>query len=168
LTGGASANTLDATAFTGPVYLFGLAGNDVLRGGTKNDILVGGDDNDTVTGGKGRDLLIGGLGADLLDGGNGDDILIGGATAFDNSVTNLDLVMKEWSRTTVGYRGRVNHLMGTTTGGKNGTVFLNSTTVSNDLAVDNLTGGKNVDWFLTSAGDVVTDPTGTEINTVVP
>ncbi|MBM83982.1 MAG: hypothetical protein CMJ78_25790 [Planctomycetaceae bacterium] len=43
LTGGASDNTLDASAFTlGSVSLFGMAGNDVLAGGAGSDNLNGG------------------------------------------------------------------------------------------------------------------------------
>lgn len=42
LTGGPSANVLDASAFTRNVTLFGLGGNDTLRGGNRADILVGG------------------------------------------------------------------------------------------------------------------------------
>lgn len=57
LTGGASANTIDASALSSGVIaqLAGLDGNDILTGGSGNDIL-GGD--------KGDDLLIGGLGYD--------------------------------------------------------------------------------------------------------
>lgn len=46
LTGGASANTLDASAFTGDATLIGLGGADRLIGGTGNDILIGGLGND--------------------------------------------------------------------------------------------------------------------------
>ncbi|WP_282011979.1 LEPR-XLL domain-containing protein [Nitrospina watsonii] len=42
LTGGNSANTLDASAFTGDVTLSGLGGVDRLIGGTGNDTLIGG------------------------------------------------------------------------------------------------------------------------------
>ena len=51
--------------------LFGLAGDDVLRGGTQADCIVGGAGNDTITGGNGNDVLIGGPGSDQLDGGAG-------------------------------------------------------------------------------------------------
>ncbi len=78
LTGGAGANNLDASAFTGNVTLSGGAGNDTLLGGSGNDALLGGDGTDSLVGGAGADTLIGGLGNDRLLGGNGDDFLIGG------------------------------------------------------------------------------------------
>ena len=70
--------------------MFGLAGNDLLRGGLGIDALDGGDGNDqrygdqgkdSLTGGNGNDLLDGGTGIDALDGGAGDDRLDGGAGA---------------------------------------------------------------------------------------
>lgn len=66
LRGGISNNLLDATAFTGRTWLYGLAGDDVLKGGTNNDLLSGGDGNDTLFGGLGRDRLAGGRGVNLL------------------------------------------------------------------------------------------------------
>jgi Ca2+-binding RTX toxin-like protein len=59
LTGGASANLIDASAFTlGSVILSGQAGNDTLKGGTRNDTLIGGDGFDTLIGGDGSDTYI--------------------------------------------------------------------------------------------------------------
>ncbi len=77
LTGGAGANKLDASAFTGKVTLSGGAGNDTLLGGSGDDSLVGGDGKDTLIGGLGNDTLKGGLGNDLLIGGGGVDSLDG-------------------------------------------------------------------------------------------
>jgi Ca2+-binding RTX toxin-like protein len=48
LTGGASDNLLNASAFSGPVFLYGMGGNDTLMGGAGNDTLDGGDGTDTV------------------------------------------------------------------------------------------------------------------------
>ena len=49
LTGGASDNTLDASAFTlGSVSLFGMGGNDALSGGAGDDNLNGGDGDEDV------------------------------------------------------------------------------------------------------------------------
>ncbi|HMR34488.1 MAG TPA: hypothetical protein PKA09_26260, partial [Geminicoccus sp.] len=53
--------------------VWGLGGNDVLRGGNKADTLWGGDGIDTLAGNNGDDLLRGDAGADKLDGGNGID-----------------------------------------------------------------------------------------------
>jgi hypothetical protein len=43
-------------------------------------------------------------------------------------------------------------------GGKNGSTFLNTTTVTApaDTTADNLTGGTGLDWFLAQASDQVT------------
>lgn len=66
LTGGASNNTLDASAFTGIVTLFGGAGNDILRGGDGDDSLLGEGGNDTLTGNGGTNELNGGDGTDQV------------------------------------------------------------------------------------------------------
>jgi Ca2+-binding RTX toxin-like protein len=66
LIGGASANTLDASAYTGNAVLSGLGGNDTLIGGVNDDVLTGGDGDDALTGGLGDDALLGGTGTDTL------------------------------------------------------------------------------------------------------
>jgi Ca2+-binding RTX toxin-like protein len=82
VTGGDSANVLDASAFRGSVALFGMGGNDLLRGGFGNDILSGGLGANTIGGAAGIDTLIeegdanftlsdtllNGPGSDVLDG----------------------------------------------------------------------------------------------------
>ena len=88
LTGGAGNNLLDATDFTaGPVYLYGMDGNDLLIGGFGGDYLDGGNGDDVIYGGGGADILLGGDGNDFLNGcGNiditngldGNDLLFGG------------------------------------------------------------------------------------------
>lgn len=67
LTGGAGANTLDASAFSGKTVLSGRDGNDILLGGSDNDILSGGDGKDQITGGAGSDRVDGGADADSID-----------------------------------------------------------------------------------------------------
>lgn len=65
LIGGASNNSMDASAFTlGRVGLSGLGGNDRLIGGNGNDILIGGAGDDLLEGRGGDDTLGGGLGND--------------------------------------------------------------------------------------------------------
>lgn len=64
LIGGASNNLLDATGFTGQVYLFGMGGNDSLYGGSGADYLSGGDGEDTLRGNGGDDSLTGGNDSD--------------------------------------------------------------------------------------------------------
>ena len=50
---GRSDNTLDASAFNGPVILIGGAGNDTLIGGPQGDQLQGGVGNDSFIAGAG-------------------------------------------------------------------------------------------------------------------
>jgi CubicO group peptidase (beta-lactamase class C family) len=59
--------------------LFGNEGNDRLYGGRQDDVLNGGAGNDRLFGDRGNDLLVGGAGDDYLSGGEGDDRLKGGA-----------------------------------------------------------------------------------------
>lgn len=89
LSGGPSANRIDASGFTyGAVTLSGLSGDDTLLGGSGADRLLGGTGADRLEGRNADDLLIGGIpmdspgaGADLSDdtlfGGRGNDVLIG-------------------------------------------------------------------------------------------
>ncbi len=77
LTGGDSANVLDASTSNMQVTLIGGTGNDLLRGGSRSDSLDGGDGADTLIGNDGHDSLTGGAGNDLLTGGTGNDVLNG-------------------------------------------------------------------------------------------
>lgn len=83
LSGGASANRIDASAFSGSVSLYGHGGNDTLVGGAGSDTLDGGDGNDVLEGQGGSDTLYGRNGDDVLDGGydGRTDYLVGGAGA---------------------------------------------------------------------------------------
>lgn len=58
LVGGISANTLDASAFTGSSTLDGREGPDTITGGAGNDFLTGGEGDDTIQGGAGLDQLM--------------------------------------------------------------------------------------------------------------
>ena len=58
--------------------LYGGEGDDDLEGGNGNDILKGGEGDDDLEGGDGNDILQGGEGADVLEGGLGNDVLLGG------------------------------------------------------------------------------------------
>ncbi|MHC4880085.1 MAG: choice-of-anchor Q domain-containing protein [Planctomycetota bacterium] len=99
LNGGASANTIDVSAFlgfkgftlirgnggddfligsAGPDVLNGGDGNDTLQGKEGNDVLNGGDGNDGITGHDGNDEVNAERGFDVVYGGNGDDTLLGG------------------------------------------------------------------------------------------
>lgn len=78
LTGGFSANTIDASAFTGQTTLLGLGGGDTLTGGTDSDSLSGGTGDDEVNGGAGDDVLSNETGDDTLSGDAGNDTISGG------------------------------------------------------------------------------------------
>jgi Ca2+-binding RTX toxin-like protein len=151
-----------------PVWVFGDAGNDRLCGGGNSSVLLGGDGNDELLGGAGRDLLIGGLGADRIIGNAGDDILIAGYTIHDDSLVSFCSIMDEWTRIDSDFATRIDHLDGPRfSGGLNGIVFLNSRTVHDDNAIDQidvLTGSAGNDWYLYSLGngDRATGVTATE------
>jgi Ca2+-binding RTX toxin-like protein len=163
VTGGSGADTL--TGGAGDNLLLGNAGSDVLNGGAGgNDVLVGGAGNDNLTGSAGRNILIGGLGADVLTGGGGEDILIGGTTNHDATAAALTSLMAEWKRTDLGYQQRIDHLIGATAGGLNGSKYLKSTTVKDDGTADTLTGLEAQDWFWALAAEVTDWVTGERLN----
>jgi Ca2+-binding RTX toxin-like protein len=66
LEGGPSANSLNTTAFAGPVTLAGNGGNDSLTSSAGADNLSGGPGDDTLSGGGGADVLAGDADTDLL------------------------------------------------------------------------------------------------------
>jgi len=154
----------------GDDQIFGHHGNDLLDGGNDNDtitggdgaeandILVGGQGNDSLSGGAGKDVLIGGLGLDTLHGEADEDLLLADQTIFDLNAAALLAIQAEWTSES-SYADRVAHLTGTA-GGLNSGVFLQpGTTVYDDEAVDNLTGGASeLDWFVYSFfEDLVSD-----------
>jgi uncharacterized delta-60 repeat protein len=71
--GSGGKDTLNASAFTGPVTLDGGAGSDTLIGGFGDDLLKGGAGNDSLDGGVGTDTLNGGKGTDT--GLNGENLV---------------------------------------------------------------------------------------------
>ena len=73
LEGDGSAQTFDATGFSGRTTMRGGAGNDTLKGGSNVDVMFGDAGNDRLEGNNGNDQLTGGAGADTLLGGNGND-----------------------------------------------------------------------------------------------
>jgi Ca2+-binding RTX toxin-like protein len=172
--GGGGVNVLDYSAFMTGVGVnlrthqaTGLAGFDGIQnvlGGAGNDILVGDAGNNVLSGGAGRDILIGSGGSDQLLGGADDDLLIGARTAYDGKAAALNALMAEWGRPDLGYVGRIDHLDGTTGGGKNLGFYLSRTalgtrpaTVFKDTASVMETGGDGRDWFFASTLDQVTD-----------
>ncbi len=91
LTGGASANVIDVSAFSGFrgfTQLRGGDGNDSIIGSQMRDVILGGDGNDTLLGKEGDDTLRGEDGHDGLSGFDGNDVLDGGR-GFDQGFGGL-------------------------------------------------------------------------------
>ena len=185
LSGGAGVDTLDYTTFSsavtvnlttsivsqisGTAVLFengiGGSGNDFLNGNTHsnrleggngNDIILGLAGNDVLFGGNGMDFIIGGMGADTIDGGAGDDLLIGGGTIHDGNQPALGLLLKEWSRTDLGYQGRITNLRNGH--GYNGTTKINGPAMIFDYTIDTMVGGIDSDWFWVQLGGIIMLP----------
>jgi len=77
LVGGSSADTLDASGFSGQVTLYGGSGADLLKGGSANDTIYGEAANDTIYGNGGADYILGGDGDDEIHGDAGNDSIFG-------------------------------------------------------------------------------------------
>jgi len=67
-------SNLDQSGATSSVQIYGLGGNDTIKGSNYADIIRGGTGIDTIDGGAGNDLIIGGKGNDILTGGLGRDV----------------------------------------------------------------------------------------------
>jgi hypothetical protein len=107
-----------------------------------------------------------------LLGDTNDDILIAGATLHDDDASALQAIQLEWTSSR-SYALRVENLLGTGTGTRaNGNIFLNDTTVFDDLVRDTLTGGSGFDWFIynnsgsgsDNTTDMQRDETSTDID----
>jgi hypothetical protein len=152
-----------------PALFFAGNGTDILNatGSIASNVLVGGSGSDRLLGGKGQDILIGGSGSSTLNAGSGGDILIGGTTSYDNNAATLAAVLAEWSRTDIDYATRIAHLTGSLSGGLNGGVLLNSSTVQADGQVNDLYGGPGLDWFFAGILDVLFGKAPSEVVTPI-
>ena len=133
ITGGASANTIDASAFTGLTVLSGGPGNDVLTGGTGSDVLTGSTGSDTISGGAGIDTLIERADVDFTLTGNS---LTGGL--------GTDVLASVERATLTG--GASNNTIDAST-------FTGATVLSGGQGADALTGGTGDDRMRGSAGN---------------
>ena len=167
---GGSGNDNLTAANTVANTLVGGAGNDSLTGGSGPDVLLGGAGNDILTALTGKTLLVGGSGADTLRGGSTDNILIGGLLSYYNEgtgavdTTNLGLIMAEW---TSGDSFTTRSADLTSGGGSNGSAVLNSSTITDDAAVDSLFAGSGLDWFLTDSGEAVSGKKAGDLTTAL-
>jgi Ca2+-binding RTX toxin-like protein len=147
ITGGVSANNLNAGAFTlGPVTLTGLAGNDTVTGGSGSDSLDAGDGDDTVTGNAGANTLLGGTGTNML------------IEASDVHFTLTNSLLT--GTTTVPGAGLTDQLsnfaLAQLTGGSgpnliNASAFTGSVTLDGGAGDDTLLGALGSDWLRGSA-----------------
>ncbi len=127
--------------------VIGGALGDTLIGNALANVLTGGAGNDTLVGGAGKNILIGGTGTDSLTGGTTEDLLLGAQYSNEANSAALISLLNEWTSAS-SYATRQAHLLGTLTGGLNGTLVLSSTTVTEDDEKDTLTGGSGKDWYL--------------------
>ncbi len=178
LTGGTGNNQLDATAFSGSVNLYGLAGNDTLIAGLAADVLVGGDGNDVLQGNAGNDTVLAGSGRDFLIGGDGDDRLLGqggsgdtltggngndtldGGTGTDILVESGDvnITLTNSSLSGLGTDSVLGMELFSFTGGAgnnnlNAAAFTGAVTLLGSGGNDTLIGGAAGDFLLGDAGD---------------
>jgi Ca2+-binding RTX toxin-like protein len=143
LTGGVSANTIDASTFNGPTVLSGGSGDDVLTGGTNDDVLKGA------------------LGADAIHGGAGTDTLLEHAnvnfTLTDGSLTGL-------GADTLTSVERANLAGGTGANTIDASAFTGTTVLSGKRGNDVLIGGANDDLLRGSSGaDSLTGVGGSDV-----
>lgn len=139
-----------STGVTKSAELRGGQGNDILLGGGGNDLLLGGDGNDRLEGRYGVDVLIGGKQADQLWGGmagatttlDRDDLVIASTTRHDDDGAALRLIFTTWT-SGASYASRVEAL----NTGRDGLPVLDTTTVNDDEAADQLYGNYGLDWF---------------------
>ena len=133
----------------------GESGNDSLDGGTGNDQLDGGAGDDNLKGKAGKDLLIGGAGKDVLRGFSGNDILIGGRLSIADDTAAMQAIFSEWTAAR-GHASRVANLRKGV--GLQKQFRLGGETILDDnSARDRVIGGSDIDWFFSSARDVVVD-----------
>ena len=139
----------------------GVSNIENVIGGQGDDILIGDDQANVLNGGAGRDILVGRGGADQLLGGSDDDILIGGSTAYDLLPDRWETIMQEWGRHDLSgtwqeqYDARINDIR--FGGGLNGSVTLGLSQVTDDGAVDVLSGSWGLDWFFMQGADTISD-----------
>ncbi len=160
-------DSLNASADSKDMDLYGNGGNDTLTGGSGDNNLYGGADNDTLSGGGGKDTLDGGTGNDVLYGGNDDDLMSAGAgndTMYGGS--GSDTLFGDAGNDTVfggsgsdtGYGGSGDDSLGSTGtdsagddkfygGDGNDTVYggLDKDTLYGDAGNDTLSGGVGAD-----------------------
>lgn len=166
---GQAANLENIYGGAGTDTLIGNAANNLLVGNGGSNVLSGGGGTDELHGGTGRNILIGGTGSDALIGGSAQDVLLSDSYNNETNPLALQSLLVEWVQATP-YQTRIDHLLGTTAGGANGTYLFDSTTVTADSSADYLNGNAGQDWFLAMPGqdslnDKAVDEVFTRIDT---
>ena len=164
--------------------IYGLDGNDDLRGdaladmidgGAGNDYLRGGEGNDTLVGDIGDDQLYGDGGNDVLNGGVGFDTLIGGVGNDTYVVDNVGDVVTELGNEGIDtVQSSITYTLGNNVENLTliGTSVINGTgnTVDNILtgnsAANVLTGGIGNDTYVVGTGDSIAENANEGTDTV--
>jgi outer membrane protein OmpA-like peptidoglycan-associated protein/Ca2+-binding RTX toxin-like protein len=166
LTGGVSANVMDASAFTGNAVLAGEEGDDIFLAGPGAITYIGGGGNDTLQGEDQSNIWdIIGLDVGLLNGSIFEEIenLIGGAVADSFILAAGALVSglidgrQGSDRLTGGNTPNIWNITGKNAGKLNNKFF-------NDI--ENLTGGEEDDVFIFEGGSVSSVDGGAGSNTL--
>jgi Ca2+-binding RTX toxin-like protein len=148
-------------------HIFGLAGNDILRGGTAADLLDGGTGNDTMTGLAGNDIYVVDSAADVVVEAAGPAVVSGvnqtaaqraafnGIDTVESSALTYTLAANVENLTLTGIAdisGTGNNLDNTIIGN------VGNNTLDGDTGADHMAGGLGNDLYIVdNAGDVVTE-----------
>jgi Ca2+-binding RTX toxin-like protein len=129
---------------------------DTITGNSNSNLLLGRAGNDSLLGGVGDDLVIGGDGADDLMGELGEDLLLAGSLDFeDREFEALMRIKEEWESGNTVKNRRSNLLGSSASNAQNDGYYLDSSSIDDDSAADDLDGGDPTipdadagDWLL--------------------
>ena len=82
--------TVDASAFTGRLYVTASTSASTITGGSASDSITGGTGNDVISGGAGNDTISSGGGDDNISGNDGNDSISLGAASAATKVVTVD------------------------------------------------------------------------------
>lgn len=150
LIGGAGANRLDASAFTGSVTLRGGLGDDTLLGGSQADLLQGEEGNDSLLGNEGHDVLTGGFGIDHLAGGAGINRLV---ESFDVNMLLTDTSFVGFGTDLLQQIQEADLTGGLHNNRLDARAFRGRVTLRGGAGDDTLRGGTTADWLLGEDGN---------------
>ncbi len=160
LSGGVGGNTIDASAFPGPVTMYGDAGDDTL---------VGGPNNDSLTGWSGADTLSGGLGNDALDGSAdaSTDTVVGAADSTHPDITLTATTMSGIGADTITNIDAARLLGDAGNNTFNASAYNRPATLDGGGGIDTLQGGSAADTLTGGPGSDTLDGGGSTGDRVV-